>query len=168
MTATHPPAPDPTLPLAGLVNCAMRDFVEAAGRRRTLPITLHVGLPRVETRTVTEQPWFDTGLRSDLATRALDGLEVPDPLVWMSRAGDLEPRDADWAWHAAARTAFARHGLAMPGFFVVTRRGWADLSCGDRHPWHRVRPARMVNPGGPIRGPERSHASDRDSRAGCA
>lgn len=168
MTAIHPPASDLALPLAGLVNCAMRDFVEAAGRRRMLPITLHVGLPRAETRTVTEQPWFDAGLRSDLVTRALDGLESPNPLVWLSRAGDLGPRDADWAWHAAARTAFARHDLPLPGFFVVTRRGWVELSCGDRHPWYRVRPARMVRPDGPIRGPEHSHASVRDSRAGCA
>ncbi|WP_310963080.1 hypothetical protein [Nocardioides terrisoli] len=132
------------VPLAGLVNIAMQQFVADAGRRRKLPVTLHVGLPGGETRSVCDQPWYDHGLRADLATCAIDGLEVPDPLAWISRGGDLKPHDADWDWLAAARTAHDRHGLAMPGFFLVTRYGWAELVGGQQHPWHRVRPARLL------------------------
>jgi hypothetical protein len=132
------------LPIAGHLNRAMRDFVRAAGRCRALPTLLHLGHPGGEELVVPERPWYDHAARTDLVTRALDGLADPAPLVWLTRPGALDCTDADLRWHAAVRTAFGRHGLPLPGFHVVTRCGWAEVASGERHEWHRVRPTRQV------------------------
>ena len=133
------------MPVAGRVHLAMRLFVAASGRRRVVPPTLYVGSPGGECTAMTDEPWYDVGLRTDLVTRAIDGLELADPLPWLTRGGDLAAGDNDWAWFAATRTAYARHGLALPGFFVVTRHGWLDLAGERRQAWVRVRPERYAD-----------------------
>lgn len=94
--------------------------------------------------TVTE----DHSLRADLLERAIDGLlETEGVCAWLTRGGELDLADADAEWCAAARTAFARHGLALPGFFVLNRRGWVDLLSGERREWSRVRALRQARQG---------------------
>jgi hypothetical protein len=127
------------LPLAGHVNRAMRAHVRAAGTRRALPTVLHLGHPGAAEVQVPEQEWYDAGVRADLVARALEGLDDPAPLAWLTRSGELEAGDVDLAWCAAVRSGYARHGIALAGFFLVTRRGWADLITGERHEWRRVR-----------------------------
>ncbi|MGH3961335.1 hypothetical protein [Mycobacterium sp.] len=131
---------DPAIPVAGQVRCAMEDFVRAAGARRSLPAVLHLGVPGGEHATLPDAPGHDAGLRVDLVVRALDGLACAAPLAWVSRSGPLAATDVDLAWLAACRHAFARHSLPLTGFYLVTRRGWADLLGDARHRWSRVRP----------------------------
>lgn len=123
----------------------MRDFVADAGRRRALPITLHIGSPEGRRVDLVDETWQDVGLRTALVARALDALpdaEFDRALPWLTRCGELATHDADLRWCAAARSGFARHGLELPGFFVVTRRGWRNLLTDEEHRWSRVRPAR--------------------------
>jgi len=131
-----------TLPLAGQLRAALCDFVRAAGTRRKLPVTFHVGTPGGAQVSLPHDPCFDAGLRADLVERAIDGLEGSAgerPCPWLTRTGDLVPGDADFAWFAAAREAFGRHGVPLPGFFVLTRYGWLNLANEDVIRWHRVR-----------------------------
>lgn len=123
----------------------MRDFVADAGLRRVLPATMHVGSPEGSHVELADEPWQDDGLRAALVARALEALPDADfdrALPWLTRTGELATHDADLRWCAGARSGFARHGLELPGFFVVTRRGWRNLLTGEEHRWGRVRPAR--------------------------
>lgn len=131
--------------LAAAIHVELRAFVAAAGNRRSLPITCHVGHPGGQ------QAWFAhdagarTSLRTDLVERAIDGLlDTNQACAWVTRSGELDLADADAEWFAAARSAFARHGLRLPAFFVLNRNGWTDLLTGERRTWSRVRtrPAR--------------------------
>ena len=131
------------LPLAGRLRQELSDFVAAAGTRRSLPTLVHVGRPGGERITVPHDHSFDAGLRADLLERALTGLDAVTgarPVPWVTRSGDLTPGDADFAWFAAAREAFGRHGLDLPGFFVISRHGWLNLADDDVVRWRRVRP----------------------------
>jgi hypothetical protein len=135
------------LPLAGQLRAALCDFVSAAGTRRRLPTTFHVGTPGGDQVTVPHAVHFDAGLRADLVERAIDGLDGragERPVPWLTRTGDLTPADADLAWFAAAREGFGRHGLELPGFFVVTRYGWLNLANDDVIRWRRVRPRQVT------------------------
>lgn len=129
---------DPAL-VAGHVRRAMADFVASAGRRRRMPTCLHLGLPGQGEVRIPEQEWYDAGVRADLACRALEGLETPDPLAWLSRTGSLDVTDVDAQWLSACRQAYDRHDLPFPGLFLVSRRGWANLATGEQHHWSRVR-----------------------------
>ena len=132
-----------TLPLAGQLRAALCDFVSAAGTRRLLPTLFHVGTPGGDHVTLPHEARFDGGLRADLVERALEGLEgsaAQRPVPWLTRIGDLAPSDADFAWFAASREGFGRHGLDLPGFFVMTRYGWLNLANEDVIRWRRVRP----------------------------
>jgi hypothetical protein len=140
MAQDGPAAPVP----AGLLTRVLHDFVRAAGRRRTLPTVLHLGHPYGELVAVPEQDWYDAAARADLVTRALDGLEDPAPLAWLTRAGTLAAEDVDLHWCAAVQTGYARHGLPLSGFYLITRTGWCDLIGGARQQWYRVRPNRQV------------------------
>jgi hypothetical protein len=138
---------DDTLPLAGQLRAALCDFVSSAGTRRRLPTLFHVGRPGGEHVTLPHDLYFDAGLRADLVERALDGLAGAAgarPCPWLTRIGDLAPTDADFAWFSAAREGFGRHGLDLPGFFVVTRYGWLNLANEDVIRWRRVRPRRTT------------------------
>ncbi|RNM16051.1 hypothetical protein [Nocardioides pocheonensis] len=133
------------LPLAGQLRVALCDFVSAAGTRRLLPTLFHVGTPGGDRITLPHDASFDAGLRADLVERVLDGLDgqaAERPVPWLTRTGDLTPTDADFAWFTAAREAFGRHALELPGFFVMTRYGWLNLANEDLIRWRRVRPRR--------------------------
>jgi hypothetical protein len=135
------PGPD-FAKVAGLLRLALTEHVTAAGTRRSLPTVLHIGTPGVEQVVVPDEPSLDPGLRADLVERAVDGLElVQPPIAWLTRCGELSPADADLAWFAATREAFARHSLAPPGFFVMTRYGWLNLVNDEVVRWSRVRPS---------------------------
>ena len=125
-------------------------FVRAAGTKRSLPTTCHVGHPGgAHARWVHGGPEEDPSVRADLVERAIDGLEVTEgACAWVTRPGQLQVTDADADWFRAARTAFARHGLTLPAFFVLNRRGWVDLVTGDRRTWVRIRDRRRPGPPG--------------------
>jgi hypothetical protein len=112
--------------------------------RRRFPAALQVGRlagPR-QTATLAEPPAYDAGLRADVVSRLLDRLPSggpTEPAAWLTRPGDLTPQDADLAWLAASHLAFAMHGRAPAGFYVVTRAGWLDLRSGERRVWKRLR-----------------------------
>jgi hypothetical protein len=136
------------LPLAAQLRAALCDFVTSAGTQRKLPTLFHLGTPGGEHLTLPHDPRFDAGLRADLVERAVDGLEgqaAARPVPWLTRVGDLAPTDADLAWFSAARQGLGRHGLELPGFFVVTRYGWLNLANEDVIRWRRVRPRRHAS-----------------------
>lgn len=131
--------PDPDLVAA--IRKELRAFVQAAGTRRSLPTTCHIGHPGGE-----HSAWVhggrddDAGLRVDLVERAIDGLAVTDGACgWLTRTGELDLTDADAEWFAAARNGFARHGLPLSAFFVLNRTAWVDLVTGERREWTRTR-----------------------------
>lgn len=129
--------------LAAGVTEELRVFVAAAGTRRALPTTCHVGHPGGEKVGLA---WVeDAGLRPDLVVRAIEGLATTeDACAWVTRGGDLGTTDADAAWFAAARHGFARHDLPLRAFVVVTRSAWVDLVSGESRAWRRVRRRRHV------------------------
>jgi hypothetical protein len=136
------------LPLAAQLRTALCDFVTAAGTQRKLPTLFHLGTPGGEHLTLPHDPCHDPGLRADLVERAVDGLTgraAERPVPWLTRTGDLAPTDADFAWFSAARQGLGRHGLELPGFFVVTRYGWLNLANEDVIRWRRVRPRRHAS-----------------------
>ncbi len=124
--------------LAAAITRELRSFVAGSGTRRALPTTCHVGHPhgqQVELAGVD-----DAALQADLVERAIDGLlDTEMACAWVTRGGDLGVTDADAAWFAAARAGFARHGLPLCAFVVVTRTAWVDLVSGTRREWRRVR-----------------------------
>ena len=127
--------------LAAAITQELRRFVATSGTRRALPATCHVGHPHDEHVRLAElEGAREPSLMADLVTRAIDGLqEVEGACAWVTRGGDLGTTDADAAWFAAARQGFARHGLALPAFAVVTRTAWVDLVSGEQRVWRRVR-----------------------------
>ena len=129
---------DPTL--AAAIKVELSEFVTAAGTRRDLHTTCHVGHPGGERTTFEHLEIDDASLRADLVERAIDGLLTTEgACAWVTRGGELGLVDADAEWFAAARAAFARHGLPLPAFFVLNRRGWVDLVSGERREWYRIR-----------------------------
>lgn len=129
----------PPLPLAGLLRHELDEYVATLGRRRTVPTVVHVGrLGGARVTVAADDVGEDPGWRADLVERALEGAEHPQR-AWLTRAGELDPRDDDHAWCAAAGVAFARHGLELPGFHVLTRYGWRDLVSGEAVTFHRIR-----------------------------
>jgi hypothetical protein len=129
---------DPSL--AAAIKVELSEFVTAAGTRRDLRTTCHVGHPAEQRTTFEHLEIDDASLRTDLVERAIDGLLTTEgACVWVTRSGELDLVDADAEWFAAARAAFARHGLPLPAFFVLNRRGWVDLVSGQRREWYRIR-----------------------------
>ena len=124
----------------------LRAFVRAAGKRRALATTCHVGRPGAERVTL---PYLDQlrgprrvphGLGTDLVVRGLDGIaETSSACAWVTRSGSGEVTSTDVEWFAAARGGFGCHGLDLPAFLVLHRYGWHDLVSGDRREWSRVR-----------------------------
>lgn len=141
----------PRMPLVGQIRAAMCTFVADAGRQRALPTLLHVGDPLAEpgdTHVVLQRTrYLDASLRADLVTSAIDRLEptVEPPVTWLTRTGTLVVGDEDVAWFAAALTAYERHGLGRPAFFVITRKGWRNVPTDEVQTWGRVRPRRPAS-----------------------
>jgi hypothetical protein len=133
--------------LASAIRSELRAFVRAAGTRRSLATTCHVGHPGGERTWWPHNVTADPSVRADLVERAVDGLLIADnACAWVTRGGGLDVEDADAEWFAAAMTAFARHGLPLSAFFVLNRSGWLDLVSNERREWSRVRnrgPARL-------------------------
>lgn len=126
--------------LAAAIRCELQEFAARSGRRRTLDTTCHVGHPGGERTRVPRVLDASVPLRADLVERAIDGLDrTHGACSWLTRGGGLERCDADAEWFAAALTAFARHGLELPAFFVVNRTGWVDLVSGESRVWSRIR-----------------------------
>lgn len=126
----------------------LRDFVTAAGKKRALPPTCHVGHPGKDRVALPHVAPLEASLRADLVERVIDGLqETEGACGWVTRSGPLHLTDADVEWFVATRTGFSRHGLTLPGFFVLTRGGWLDLVSGERRELVRVRHARPAPAG---------------------
>ncbi|MEO7350978.1 MAG: hypothetical protein ABIR34_00015 [Marmoricola sp.] len=126
--------------LEAAIQVELRAFVTSAGTRRSLPITCHVGHPGGQRSHLAHDITTESSLRADLVERVIDGLLVTDDAcAWVTRGGELHLGDADAEWFAAARTAFARHGLPLLAFFVLNRTGWVDLVTGEHRHWYRVR-----------------------------
>lgn len=127
---------------------AVREHATAERRARHVPI-LHVGVPGEphEVFAIDPEETSDQALRTDvvaaLRQRARQRAGTPtanaEPLVWLTRGGDLEPQDLDMAWFAAARQAYGEAG-AEPRFALVGRHGWYDPATGERRTWVRPRP----------------------------
>jgi hypothetical protein len=136
--------------LATAITHELRAFVARVGTRRALPTTCHVGHPHGDHVRLAQLDGqldgpLEPSLLADLVTRAVDGLlEVDGACAWVTRGGDLGTTDADAAWFAAARQGFARHGLVLPAFAVVTRTAWVDLVSGEQRLWTRVRTRRRA------------------------
>lgn len=129
------------LPLAGMLRAELEHFVATIGSRRNVPPRLYVGQPGMErlpvTTAVGDGPG-EAGWRADVLERAVAGVDSP-VCSWLTRSGALQPGDHDLAWCGAALTAFARHGLELPGFYVVNRHGWVDVLTGETVCYHRIR-----------------------------
>ena len=124
--------------LAAGITRELRAFVASTGTRRALPTTCHLGRPGAAHKSLA--PVDEPSLRADLVERAIDELRETDGVIaWLTRGGDLGTADADLGWFAAARTGFARHGLVLPAFAVLTRTAWLDLVSGEKREWLRVR-----------------------------
>ncbi len=138
MESSHDPC------LSAAVRAELRAFAVAAGTRRSLPTTCHIGHPGGEHSSWVQGGGAEApGLQADLVERAIDGLVLTDGACgWLTRGGELDLADADAEWFAAARCGFARHGLSLPAFFVLNRTGWVDLVTGERRTWTRLRQSR--------------------------
>jgi hypothetical protein len=131
------------------LRAAVLDFKETDHRRRPPP-TVHVGLPVQQPASFVHEPGasLDPGLATDVVGALLQrsrrelaarvGGAPPVPLAWLTRAGSLDPHDADVLWSAATRAAYAEAGLCAT-FVVVTRDGWVDHVTGVRREWRRLR-----------------------------
>jgi hypothetical protein len=84
-------------------------------------------------------PALDAALRVDVLASLLEGSGPDWRTAWLTRAGGVEPLNADLDWLRAAATAFGMHGRPLDGFYVVTRSGWRDVRTGQRRVWKRLR-----------------------------
>ena len=111
--------------------------------RRAFPALLHVGVPGGRAAVFAPEPGdvLDHALRTDVVAallRRMRGRGAPEPLVWLTRAGDLDLQDVDAAWLAATRAAAAEGGAPV-AMVVVTRHGWVDPRTGVCRQWKRLR-----------------------------
>ena len=60
------------------------------------------------------------------------------PLVWLTRPGELALHDVDAAWTTACAAAYAEAGTPFT-MVVVTRQGWWDPRSDVRRVWRRLR-----------------------------
>lgn len=134
-------------PAAELLRRALIDLVTECGPRRSFPPLLRLGDPGGVHRYFADDPGYDSGLRADVLERALDGFDLEHelPTCWLTRSGELVPGDLDFAWFAATREAFGRHGSDLPAFFVMTRRGWLDLVEDTGPTLCNIRPRRRTS-----------------------
>ena len=124
-----------------LLREAVRRLARGEHRRRFAPL-LHLGRPGVHEHAVPAAlSLTDHALRCDLVAAVLarhPEAGGTEPLVWLTRAGELDAEDLDLAWTAAAAAAFAEAGRDLT-CVVVTRQGWRDPRSGTRREWQRIR-----------------------------
>jgi hypothetical protein len=137
-----PDRPDPLTPQTQvLLRRAVLDF-RLTERRKVFAPVLHVGVPGATG--VAYEPRGDEpmehGVRADLVAAFLRRTRAGpvEPLVWLTRTGELALEDVDAAWLSAARSAYAEAGVPLT-MVVVTRRGWWDPLSGRRREWKRLR-----------------------------
>jgi len=131
------------LPLDRTTHHLLREAVLAlreAEPRTRFPTALHVGVPGGRTLTHLCDGLEDEALATDVVAAMLQRLapEVPDPLVWLTRAGHLSLHDDDVRWAAPVERAHQQAGR-RPRFVVVTRDGWRDPRTGALQQWRRLR-----------------------------
>ena len=125
-------------PAALLLREAVRRHAHGERRRRFAPV-LHVGRPGVREHCVAAAVHgTDHALRADLVAVLLARSPDPEPLVWLTRPGELQTHDVDAAWLAACAAAWAEAGRDL-SWVVVTRHGWWDPRSGLRRTWQRIR-----------------------------
>lgn len=128
-------------PLLAVLRRAVLDHVRTEPRRAFVPL-VHVGLPGgpEEVFAIRPEDGLDQALRADVLAALVQRSRRHGsvPLVWLTRAGDLDLQDVDAAWLSAARVATAEAGIALT-LVVVTRRGWTDPRSGVNRQWKRLR-----------------------------
>jgi len=112
-------------------------------RRRVYPALLHVGHPGGQEGVVPVAGLDDHALRTDVVAAMLarhhrGPAAEPDPMVWLTRPGELDLQDLDVGWLAAAWAAHAERGAALT-MVVVNRHGWRDPRSGAAQHWVRLR-----------------------------
>ena len=111
-------------------------------RRRSFTPALHVGTPGGVQSVLALEPAerLDHSLRTDVvaALRHRVAAEVPAPLTWLTRPGDLALQDLDALWLPAARDACDVAGTTLT-LVVVNRNGWRDPRSGLARTWLRLR-----------------------------
>jgi len=134
---TEPVAADLASALRGVV----LSFKAGESRRRFAPV-LHVGDPTGEhiTHAVRADEALDHASRIDVVAALLLRARplAVEPLVWLTRPGQLTWHDLDAVWLPAAEAAYAEAGLPLT-IVVVTRAGWYDPRSGVSRRWHRLR-----------------------------
>ena len=128
-------------PTAETLRRAVLQLRSSAQRRVFAPV-LHVGAPggHEASYAVAAREPFDQSLRADVVSALLRrvGLEGPDPLVWLTRPGELALHDVDADWLAASAQACSETGRSLT-FVVVSRQGWWDPRSDVRRVWKRLR-----------------------------
>lgn len=131
-------------PLHKLLRRGVLDHALSERRKVHVPL-LHVGVPGgLETVfAIRRDDHSDQALRADVVAAMLsrtDEAAAPDhvPLVWLTRAGELDLQDVDAQWLASARAAYAEAGVPLT-FVVVNRRGWRDPCSEVMRTWKRLR-----------------------------
>ena len=132
-------------PLPSVLHASLRRAVlehALSERRRCFVPALHVGTPGGVQAVLALTPGdrLDHSLRSDVVAALWHRVdaEVPAPLTWLTRPGDLGLQDLDAAWLAAARAACGEAGTPLT-LVVVTRCGWRDPRSGLTRTWRRLR-----------------------------
>lgn len=133
-----------TEPLPASLRTALRLAVlelVTSERRLRFPPILHAGVPggAQQVFPVLAGEALDQALRADVVAALLRRTGQDQPLLWLTRPGDLAPQDLDLAWLSAARAACGETGRILT-MVVVTRHGWRDPRSGLQRTWVRLRP----------------------------
>ena len=121
-----------------LLREAVRRHALSERRRRFAPV-LHLGRPGVREQSIPAAlTGTDHALRADLMAALLARSRDAEPLVWLTRPGELHTHDVDVAWLSAASAAWAEAGRDL-WWVVVTRHGWWDPRSDLRRQWQRIR-----------------------------
>lgn len=130
--------------LSELLRRGVLDHALSERRRIHVPL-LHVGVPGGPETVfaVRLDDHSDHALRADVVAAMLGRTEeaaAPDqvPLVWLTRAGELDLQDVDAQWLASSRAAYAEAGAPLI-FVVMNRRGWRDPRSEVTRTWKRLR-----------------------------
>lgn len=131
---------EPVAPrLAALLRRAVLDHATSEPRR-SFPARLHVGTPGGAQRVLALEPGaMDHSLRTDVAAAMLSRAPAgTEPVVWLTRPGELDLQDVDAHWLAAALAACGEADRTLT-MVVVNRHGWRDPRTGTAREWKRLR-----------------------------